>query len=102
MDIFIPLKRLDQCFVLGKVSEESQFNLRIVCRSNNPSLFRDEGLADPTSLIRADGDVLQVGITRREPSGGRDRLVIRSVNPSGLWMNELGKSIDVSGFELAQ
>ena len=102
MNVFILLERLDQRFILGKVSEDSQFNLGIVCRSDPPSLLRNEGLTNPISLLCPDGNVLEVGITRGEPSRGGHRLVVRRVDPSGLRMNQFGKGIDVSGFEFAQ
>ncbi len=102
MDIFVSLERFRQSFIPGKMGEDPQFNLGLVCGGNAPSFFGNKGLPNPISLLRTDGDVLEVGIARGEPARCRYRLIIRGVDPPGLGMDQFGQSIDVSRFEFAQ
>ena len=80
MDVAILGERLQQAGVAGQVRHDAQFDLGIVRGDQHVARRRDESLPDAPALGRADRDVLQVRIGRREPAGGRDGLVIRGVH----------------------
>ena len=61
MNVFILLERLHQRFILGEVSKNPQFNLRIVGRSDQPSVLWNKGLTNSIALFCTNGDVLKVG-----------------------------------------
>ncbi len=63
---------------------------------------RDEGLADAAPFRRADRDVLQVGILRRQPPGGGHRLVVAGVHAARLRIDLLGQLVRVGRLELRE
>ena len=73
-----------------QVRHDAQLDLRIVGGQQHVALGRDEGLADAPALGRADRDVLQVRILRRQPAGGGDGLVIAGVHAPGPRVDLLG------------
>ncbi len=84
VDVLALPERLDQTRVAGEVREQPQLDLAVVGRQEAPALLRDEGTSDLAALFRADRDVLEVGIARGQPTGGRARLVERRVDPTRL------------------
>ena len=51
-------------------------------------LAGDEGRAQATSALGADGDVLQVGLAGAQTSGRGDRLAEGAVDPPGRTIDE--------------
>ena len=99
MNILSRPKCADQDLIFRKVRQYAKFHLRIVRRDQHIPLFGNESAPDQASQIGPDRDVLQIGIRARQPSSGRARLVERSMDSSGLRMNQRGKSIHISGFK---
>ena len=79
-----------QACVAGQVRHDAQLDLRIVRRQQHVARRRDEGLADAPAFGRADRDVLQVRILRRQPAGRGHRLVIAGVHAAGARVDLLG------------
>ena len=70
--------------VSGSMAEEAKFDLGIIRRHETPALGRNEGAADAAALLRADRNVLQIGLDRGKPSrGGRaERYSVRMIAAS--------------------
>ena len=62
-------------FVTREVGHDAQLDLAVVGGEEETSRLRDETLAYLLAVVGAHGDVLQVGIARREPARGRQCLV---------------------------
>ena len=73
-----------------QVRHDAQLDLRVVGRQQHVALGRDERLADAASFGRADRDVLQVRILRRQSAGGRHCLVVTGVYAARLRIDLLG------------
>ncbi len=69
--------------VAGQVRHDAQFDLRIVGGQQHVAIRRHECLANLAALGRADRDVLQVRIGRRQAPGGGNRLVIGGMDAPG-------------------
>src|SRR6185295_7233231 len=76
------LKRFEHDWILRYVGKQPQLELRVVCRDNLISFFCNERSSDASSQLSANGNVLQVGIARREPAGGSHRLIQQAMNSS--------------------
>ena len=74
--------------------------MRVVGREEEAAFVGDECLAYFFSVLIADGNVLQVWIARTEASGGCNRLVERRMYPPRVWIDKLGKGIDIGSEEL--
>ena len=59
---------------VGDVGEQAQLDLRVVDGEQLVALLGHEGAADLAALLGAHRDVLQIGIGRGEPAGGRDAM----------------------------
>ena len=90
VDVLVAGEGAQQAFVPRQVRHDAQLDLRIVGRQQHVPRGRDEGLADAPALRRADRDVLQVRILRRQPAGRRHRLVIAGVHAPGTCVDLLG------------
>src|SRR3546814_2616589 len=60
---------------------------------------RDEGLADAAAIVGADRDVLQVGITGREPPGGCAGLVVAGVHAAVVRVGHLRQLVGIGRSE---
>ena len=67
-----------------------------------PALLGKERLADAAAVFRANGNVLQIGVAAAQTARRRYGLVEVGVDAAGFRFDELGQSIDVGAFELAQ
>ena len=76
MHIQIGAESIEQTLISGQVPHDAQLNLRIVRRDYSITFRCHEGLANASPFFRTYGNVLQVGIRRRQPPGCRNRLVI--------------------------
>ena len=102
MDVMALAEGIDEILVLAQMSHETQLDLRVVGAEEELPLVGDERLAYLFSLCVAHGDVLQVGVARRETSRGGDGLVERGVDVSRFGMDELRQGIDVCAQQLLQ
>src|SRR5690606_23609918 len=89
VDIAAGGKGGEQALVAGQVRHDAQLDLRVVGRKQLVAGRCDEGLADTPALLGTHRDVLQVGIGRRQPAGGSDRLVVGGVHPAGVGIDQL-------------
>ena len=81
---------------------DAQFDLRIVGGEKEFAGFGNECAAYLAPLVVANGNVLQIGVARTEPSGGGNRLVERGMYLSRAGIYQLGQGIDVGAEQLAQ
>ena len=72
VDVLAAREALAQRRHVGDMRQQPQLDLRIVGRHQQVPRLGDEGAADAAAFLGADRDVLQVGIVRGEPAGGRD------------------------------
>ena len=91
-----PLQR----FVAAEMSQEPQFDLRIIGRDQRPPLLRYERLAYAAAFLGAYRNVLQIRITGTESARGSDDLVERRVNPPGLRIDQCRQCIDIRALQL--
>ena len=83
------------------MGEHPELDLGVVGRDQQPAGAGDERPPDALAPLGADGDVLQVGIRRRQPTGRRHRLVERGVHPAVLVAEER-ESVHVGALELGE
>ena len=100
VDIFTVAESLDEHGVFRKVRHDAQLDLRVVRGQQYLSFLGDEGGANLAPQLAPYRNVLQIGIARTEPSGGRAGLRKASVQTSGCGMNQFRKRVHVSRFEL--
>ena len=97
-------ERVYQRRILGEMGEDAKLNLGVVGGEQEPRVAvhsgRAEGLPHLAAQLRADGDVLEVGVVAGDASGGRPRLVVAGVDAAGAGVDEGGKGIDVGGLQL--
>ena len=101
MDVGALLEGLPEVDVAGDVGQDAQLDLAVVGRQQHEVIAAGhEGAADAPPQLRADGDVLQVGVGRGEPPGGGDGLLERGVQAPGGRVDEDRQGLDVGGAEL--
>ena len=93
-------ERLLQLRNVGDVREHAQLDLRIVGRDELHPFVRDEGGANFATFFRADRNVLQIGIGRREPSRRRRTQRVARVNAAGLGVDIGRQRVGVRRLEL--
>ena len=83
MEVLPAQERLDEALVARQVRKQAQLDLRVVARQDDVvGTRRHKGRPHHAAQVAAHGDVLQVGVRRREPAGSRDRLVVGGVHPA--------------------
>ena len=82
VDVLAALEDLLEHVLAGDVGEHAQLDLRVVDRDQHVAGLGDEAGADLAPGLRADRDVLEVRVDRREPPGRRVRLQQRRVQPA--------------------
>ena len=102
VDVVAAAVGFDQQRIAREVSEQAQFDLRIIGGEQDVAGFGDEGGANAASEFGADGNVLQIGIGGGKPSGGGSGLAEGGVQASGGAVDERGQSVDVGGFQLGE
>ncbi len=95
-------ERVDQHRVLRHMREQAQLDLRVVRDDQLPAVARNERRPDFAPQLRLDGNVLQVGIGRRQPSGGRAGLVEAGVDAAGDGVHQGRQRVDIGAFELGE
>ena len=79
---------------------QAQLDLVVVGREDDMPGRGDEGVADAAAHLRADGDVLEVGVGGGEPAGGGNRHGIAGVDAAGFGVDLLLQRLGVGGAEL--
>ena len=92
----------DHVLVAAEVSHDAQLDLRIVGAEEGAILVGHEGFANFAAVFSANGNVLQVGIRRREATGGRNCLIEGSVDATGARVDELWEGFDVGREEFLE
>ena len=82
MDVPPRAEALDQPRILGQVGDAPQLDLVVVGDQQLAARCRDERPAELPPDLAAHGDVVEVGLVRRQPAGAGDGLVERGVDPS--------------------
>ena len=101
VDVLAGAVGVEQERVLGEVGHEAELDLRVVGGHEQVAGGRDEGGANLAAEGGADGDVLQIGIGGREPTGGGADLVEGGVD-AAFRVDEVGQRIQVGGAELGE
>src|SRR5688572_13023420 len=100
MDVPAGVERVDERRVSREVSKQPELDLRVVSREEEPPLSRNEPSTNVSSEFTTNRNVLEVRVTRRETSGGCDRLVEGRVQPLVVRMDERRERIEICVFEL--
>ena len=95
-------ERVHERRILAEMREHAKLDLRVIDGEKERSRVRHEALSDPAPQLRADGDVLQVRVTRRQPARRGHGLVEAGVYTSGSRIHELRQRFDVGGAQLLQ
>ena len=95
VDVETFAERFGQFRVIAERRKQPEFDLRIISRQNHTPLVGNESPAHFPAGSRADRDVLQVRIGRRQASCSRHRLVESGVHLPCCRINKLRQRIDV-------
>ena len=103
VDILALLEAVDHSRVLGQVSQEAQFDLRIVARDDVVIAFagHEEG-AYLAALFGPDGNILQIRVGTAQASRRRDHLVEMGIDAPRFRHDERFQAIEISGNEFLQ
>ena len=103
VDVLALLEAVDHSRVLGQVSQEAQFDLRIVARDDVVIAFagHEEG-AYLAALFGPDGDILQIRVGTAQTSRRRDHLVEMGIDAPRFRHDERFQAIEISGNEFLQ
>ena len=102
MDVLAGAKSGDQLRVAGHVGQHPQLDLGVVGRQENEAVLRDERFADAAAGLLAHRDVLQVGVGRGQPPGGRAGRMVGGVDTTGVGVDQPRKRVDVGALQLGQ
>src|SRR5687768_5213956 len=97
MEIGAGVKSLDETSITGELSEDTQFNLRVVSDyQSSPSGIA----AEATAVFGSMRYLLNVGIGTGEPAGGRTNLSKVCVQPSGRGIDQFNHVLTIAGQRL--
>ena len=96
VDVLAGAVGVEQERVLREVGHQAQLDLRVVGGHEQVAGRGDEGGANLAAERGADGDVLQVGVGRREPAGGGADLVEGGVH-AAFGVDQLRQRVEVGG-----
>src|SRR6185295_11729548 len=102
MDVAALAERLDEGRVLGEVGHDPKLDLRVVGHQEHPTLPGYETGPDGLAPRRADGNVLEVGLSRAEPAGSGSRLVEAGMNPPGPAVDPLREGVHIGALQLLE
>ena len=80
---------------IGDMRQQPQLDLRVIRADQHVPRFGDERVADAAAFLRADRDVLQIRIGRRQPPGRGDRHRERRMHPPGLRIDLVHQRIGI-------
>src|SRR5262249_13699649 len=81
---------------------DAELDLRIIRGEEAPARLGDEGRADATPELRADGNVLQIWSARAEPTRRRHELIEGGVDAARRRMDQARQSVAVRRLELGE
>src|SRR5438477_4034523 len=102
MDILVGSEGALELRVLRDVSENTKLDLRVVARDEHLPVRGDKCLANLASDLRANRDVLQIRLARREAARGRDRLIQGRMDPAGVRVDEAREGVRVGALQFSQ
>ena len=102
MDIGAVGKGLPKLRNIGHMGKHPEFDLAVVGRDQLVALLGDEGGPDLAALGRADRDVLQIGLGRRQAAGRGGGQRIGRVDPSGLGVDITRQRVGIGRFQLGE
>ena len=96
------VKCVEQGFVCTDVGHDAQFNLAVIGTCDHAARRGDKGLANPPTLHRADGNILQIRVVARQAPRHRNGLRVMGVDPPRAGQRQLRQFVGVSAFEFGQ
>ena len=88
--------------ILRQVRQDARLDLAIVGAEQGMAWRRNEGFADAQAIVALHRNILQIRLGGGEPSGRRDGLIERRMEPLGLRIHQLGQRIHIGGLEFAE
>ena len=82
-------------FIAGEMRHQSELNLRIIGREEKATGVGHHRLTNELASFASDGQILQVGVRRRQSSGSRYRLIIRGMYLARLGVDQERKGVDI-------
>ena len=101
VDIHSVTERTLHGLVVRDMGQYTQLNLAVVRVHQHISGSRYEHFPDLRPKVRADGDILQVGIRRRKPPCSRHQILERCVN-AAVRADNLHKAVGIGALEFGQ
>ena len=102
MNVQAFVERLFQHVDSGDMGQEPQLDLGVVQGHQDPSGFGHEGVADFSAVFGPDGNVLQVGVCRRQAAGGRGGHGKGGVHATRARIDLLDQGIGVRALEFVE
>ena len=96
MDVETLAKGLDHVLIARQMGHNAQFDLAVVGRKETAAGLGNEAFAYLLAVVVAHGNVLQIGVARRETAGGCNGLIERGVDATGAWIHQFGQRFHVS------
>ena len=87
---------------IGDVRKKAKLDLGIIGRDEAAPFRGHKGATDAASFFGTDGDVLQIGLVRRQSSRGRRTKRIRRMHAPRGGIDVSGKRIGIGRFELGE
>ena len=102
VDVFAAAESFDQHGIVGKMSEDAQFDLRVVGGKQQTARRGDEGGANFAAELGAYRNILQIRIRGAEAAGDGAGLRETRVQAAGDRMDQARQHVGIGGFELGQ
>src|SRR5437763_16907191 len=100
MDVTAGLECRDESGVTRKLRQETQLDLRMVCRDEQAPGGGNEASSNITSQLTANRNVLKIRVARRKAARCRDGLIEGGMNPISPRIHERRQRVDVRALEL--
>ena len=102
MNVLAVAERAFQRVDSGDVGQQTQFDLGVVQGHQNPSGFGHERVSDLSAVFGPDGNVLQVGVCRRQAAGGRGGHGKGRVHATRSRVDLLDQGVGIRALELVE
>ena len=101
MDIHTITEGCAHSLILRDMGKDSQLDLAVVCIHQDTAGFGDKHLPDLRAQIGTDGDILQIRLGGRQPSGGRHQILEGGVD-TAIPADLLDQPLSIGGFQFRQ